>query len=454
MTLAIDCGSTNHKVALFDRCLNRVAACSTPVAYTVRDGDRSEFDAEKIWRDTVWQIRQVCQLAEVEPSAITSIALASQAQTFVLLGASGHPVMPLVSWADKRAKEESAELRRQFGPEFHRHCSFPSPIPELQLSKLLWVRRHHPHWLAPEAKVLSLPSFVAWRLGGPPIVDTNLAAMSGLYSCLDDGWWKAAMDSCGTNREQLGELVPAGQAVRPGRPCPELRLADGIRIVMAGNDQTAGACANGGGVHQVVITLGTALAVYRHAGKTPGPFHPAGCWGPYPGGGFYELAARNEGCLALDWAVKTLMAGDARAFMPRAEAAAVGAALFYPQHLYGDTPWRGSDDLGSRARATLEGLCFSLRQIIDVDLTLKLSEAPVLVIGGGSNCRLWLQILSHVLNRPVQRGQGDALLGAAMMAQPSLRPPVAAHAEALWEPVPRSVAQYDELYRVWLERPD
>lgn len=451
MILAIDCGSTNHKIALFDPSLNRQATSSRPVTYTIRNGDRAEFDAEKIWQDTVWQIRQACQSAKIEASAITSIALSSQAQTFVVLDALGQPVMPFISWADKRARDESIELNRQLGRDFHRHCGFSSPIPELQLSKLLWLRHHHPNRLAPNAKIVSLPGFLAWRLGGLHIADTNLAAMSGLYSCLENGWWETAMGACAARCEQLGELIPAGLAVQVRRPCPELRLSAEVRIVLAGNDQTAGAYANGGGVDQIMMTLGTALVAYRYAGRIAGPYHMDGCWGPYPGGGFYELASYNEGCAALDWAARTLMCNDTADFMKRAESAATGAAFFYPKCIHSDKAWIGSDDLNSRVRATLEGLCFSARQMIEFGVNLKLSEAPIAVIGGGSQSRVWLQILSDVLNRPVYRGKGDALLGAAMMAKPGVKAPCVTRAEASAKPDLPSVMQYDQLYRAWRE---
>jgi len=447
--LAIDCGSTNHKVALFDLSLNRQAVCSQSIAYIIRDGQRAEFDGEKIWQDTLWQIREVCESAKIEPSAITSIALTGQAQTFVILDALDRPVMPFISWADTRAREESIELEGQFGREFHRHCSFPSPIPELQLSKLLWVRRHNPDWLRRAAKIVSLPGFLAWRLGGLHVTDTNLAAMSGLYSCPENGWWAPAREACGAQLEQLGELVPVGHAMQARRPWPQLRLSAEVRIVFAGNDQTAGAYANGGGVDQVVLTFGTALVAYRYSGKTAGPYQPEGCWGPYPSGGFYELAARNEGGAALDWAVEKLMPDNAAGFMEQAASAASGATFFYPQHIHNDKAWIGSDDLGSRARAVLEGLCFSARQLIESDLKLKLSNAPVTVIGGGSECCGWLQILSDILNRPVHRGKGDALLGAAMMALPGIKVPSVPSADAVATPDSRAVAQHDQLYSAW-----
>lgn len=85
MILSIDCGSTNHKVALYDGRLQQLAARSISVTYTVREANRVEFDAERIWRDTVTLIHQVCAMAKVTPVQIETIAIASQAQTFTNL---------------------------------------------------------------------------------------------------------------------------------------------------------------------------------------------------------------------------------------------------------------------------------------------------------------------------------------------------------------------------------
>ena len=53
-------GDDARLVALFDENLERRADCPIPVAYTVRDATRVEFDAEKIWQDTLMLIRQAC----------------------------------------------------------------------------------------------------------------------------------------------------------------------------------------------------------------------------------------------------------------------------------------------------------------------------------------------------------------------------------------------------------
>src|SRR5207253_2406636 len=89
-------------------------------------------------------------------------------------------------------------------------------------------------------------------------------------------------------------------------------------------------------------------------GETLGPFSTGGCWGPYPGGGFYELATRDEGCAALDWAVAKLMPDDEAGFMKCAESAAPGAGYFYPQRIYTDNAWIGPEDLDARVVARYE----------------------------------------------------------------------------------------------------
>lgn len=448
MILSIDCGSTNHKVALYDERLQQLAVCSMPVIYTVREADRVEFDGEKIWQDTVTLIRQVCAMANVMPVQIETIAMASQAQTFTILNDAGNPVMPFVSWMDKRAEAESVELTRRLGNDFHRHCSFPAPMPQLQLSKLLWVTRNHPDLFKNTTTVVSLPGFLSLRLAGFNAIDNNLAAMSGLYSLALGDWWPAALEAVGLRRDQLGNLVKIGDAVPAQSACKELTFLPQLRIVFAGNDQTAGAYANAVRSGSLVLTLGTALVVYRYAGETPGPYHEDSCWGPYPGGGYYELVTRDEGCSALDWAIGKVMPGNEAGFMKQAESALSGAAYFYPQRIRTKSAWIGSNDRANRARAVLEGICFSACELIEDELKIRIEGKILVVMGGGSQNRFWLQMVANVLNCSVIIGKDDALLGAAMMARSGIMPPTRQSGIVIM-PDRHANKNYERINRTW-----
>ena len=220
-TLALDCGSTNLKAALFDARLQRLADCARPLVYTHQAGGRAEFDAEDAWRATLDLIRETCRTAGVEPWRVRRIALTSQAQTFALLDGQGAALSPFISWMDMRAAAQAALLREELGDEFHRHCSFSAPIAELQAAKMLWLRQNAPDLLRRAALIVALPTWLAMRLGGVNAVDRNLAAMSGLYSLVTHRWWDAMLGKCGLDERQMPALVDVGVPVPVARPCTD-----------------------------------------------------------------------------------------------------------------------------------------------------------------------------------------------------------------------------------------
>ncbi|OGV68710.1 MAG: hypothetical protein A3K19_13210 [Lentisphaerae bacterium RIFOXYB12_FULL_65_16] len=425
----LDCGSTNLKAALFDRTLIRVADSEEPVTYLARSGDRAEMDPDEFWAATVRVLRRVCERAQVDPRQVRRLAITSQAQTFTVLSPAGKPMLPLISWMDTRATAEAQAIAARFGPEFHQHCSFAAPVPQLLLCKLLWACRNLPDGVPSGSTVLSLPGLVCRRLTGMNVLDANLAAMSGAYSLQTGNWWTDVLRWSGLEAMNWPRLLAPGQAFCAPRVTHELNLASELNIVLAGNDQTAGAMGNGCGPDDVVVTLGTALVAYCCRGSNPGPYNPGGCWGPYPGGGYYELATRDEGCLALDWARNRLLP-DApleqflreahlglAEILASADSGATPFCAFFPERIRSGNPWSAPAPSRVRAAAVLEGITYSLRQLVGEELRTTRFPNGICVTGGGSRDATWLQLLAETLNAPVRRGNGDALLGAALMAR-------------------------------------
>ena len=459
LILAIDCGSTNMKAALFDAGLARLAEHAVPVTYVVHDHETGvvEMDARCLWDASVELSKQVCRRARVETSDVDRISFTSQAQTFTGIDADGTPVIPFISWIDSRATEECGEVNDRLGRDLHKHCSFAPAVPQLQLCKTLWLQRHCREAMDRVAVIASLPGFLCLRLGGINLMDDNLAAMSGLYSMAGGDWWGDALEFAGLRRDQLPAVNKVGATLPCVRACPDVRLARDAAFVLAGNDQTAGAfgnhCQHGG----MVVTLGTALVVYRFAGQAPGPYHPGACWGPYPHNGFYELATTDKGCQALDWARGQLSDySDVAAFLRAAESAAAEPTpgepcFFYPARIGSAAAWNGSSDPERRALAVLEGITFSLRRLMEYDLQTEDKPATICVIGGGSNSEFWLRLVADVLECPVRKGNGDSLVGAAMMALP-LSDTTQAMPQATIHPDPERAALYERAYAEWSQQ--
>ncbi|MFP4028394.1 MAG: FGGY family carbohydrate kinase [Candidatus Brocadiia bacterium] len=411
--LAIDCGSTSFKAALFSRNLDRMGEYSLKVPYIRNDGTFCEMDPIAVRKVTEDLVRGISETTGIHADKAGKIAITSQAQTFTIVDANGKTPIPLISWIDTRAKAESEELVERIGQDFHTHCSFPNPIPQLTLTKLLWCKKHKPDVLNPANRILTLPSFVGRSFAeSTHAIDRNIGAMGGLYSLREGGWRGDATSICGVERNMLEELVDTGQG---------LAMPDGREIVFAGNDQTAGAWGNGCTADTVVVTLGTALVAYRYAGEEPGPYSEECCWGPYPGGGYYELATRDEGCLALDWARDEIMPDQnikdfdraARKTIPRVDEQ---SGFFFPNRMRTADAWKGRfEKPDQNAYAVLEGISFSLKQLLFEEMRCA-RNTRFKAIGGGSQSDLWMQMTADVLGSPVTRGNGDSLLGAAMMA--------------------------------------
>ena len=458
--LAVDCGSTNFKMALFNSEGVRCCDFSTPVEYAVTNNERVEFSSSSIKQNFECAVHSM--QAQVVPKTVKRLALTSQAQTFTVLDEAGQPLCPFISWLDKRAVEEACELcqRAERKGEIHRHCSFPFVTPQMQAAKILWLTRNEPELIQAAARIVSLPEFLSLCFVGRGATDWNLAGMSGLFSLKNGRWWQDMLQWCGVSEDLFAPAVPVGCRMEANSSYFTDKGSGAMaeEVIFAGNDQTAGAYGNGCSEDSVIVTLGTALVAYRYAGRQAGPYHRAGCWGPYPDGGYYELATRDEGCRALDWAVAELGLSLSDCTENAQEYAekilnedVLNACPFFMPHAIGTAEaWTGEQDVRCMCYTVFEGISFSVRRLLQSLSMGTETTGPVCVIGGGSRNRFWLQLIANCLATPVFAGNGDSLSGAAAMA--TGQQPVPVHGKTVEEqvqPSPDFVVLCNQRYREW-----
>jgi len=203
-------------------------------------------------------------------------------------------------------------------------------------------------------------------------------------------------------------------------------LPAGVPVVLAGNDQTAGACgARLDKNDAVLLTLGTAHVAYVCLGRMPAP-RPGLVRGPYPGGRAYRLAVDGCGGNVLNWA-RTVLAGceSEGEFFSQAAGSVSGARglVFEPDLDSGCGAWRNiglHHTTADLARAVVEALGRRLSSLVK-DLGVDPRRRRVLAAGGGSRNAFFLQSVSTALGAPVRVISAGPLLGAARMAVEAIR---------------------------------
>jgi xylulokinase len=420
--LALDLGSTNLKAGLFGPALEPLASGAEPVTYEFGPRGRVELPVAPFTSAVTRAIRSC--LESVPDVRLGAIAITSQAQTFTLADAAGQAIIPFVSWQDNCASSAAAALAKSAGmDEFPGHSSFAEILPALQIAQLRRLRDEQPARLRAAHRVLHLPTFLVQAFTGKAVIDDNLAAMSGLFSLELNDWWPAARAAAGVSRAQLPEVIPIGHCAGvTTSSAAAFGLPPGVPVVLAGNDQTAGAFSVG--IHEeggLLLTLGTAQVAYAATLHLPPPA-PGQIRGPFPGGLAYRMGADSCGGNVINWAQTVIAnaANDPAFFALAAQSPAGCHRLIFDAGLPSGTgAWR---NLGMHhrpadlARSVLESLCQRMEQMIrQLAVPLPPRSGHILAAGGGSASPLWLEMLTHRLGCAVRRTDCTPLRGAAAL---------------------------------------
>lgn len=227
LVYAVDLGTTNLKVALYDDELNRLAVASAAAVYT-RAGSQVEFDPEAYVRAVIDLIRECAQASDVDTGRHAAvIALSGQAESFVLLDAAGRSVRPAISWLDERSARQATEIAERFdASEAFARTGQPVVSATWPATKLRWLLEHESESLAMTSRVLMIKDYVLYRLTGRFAGELSTRGFSYLFDVQASEYWGEMLDYCGITAEQLPELVPAGTPFIVGTPNPDLNLPD------------------------------------------------------------------------------------------------------------------------------------------------------------------------------------------------------------------------------------
>lgn len=449
--LGYDIGTSATKVILCEA--SGVILGSASAAYDLHQprAGWSEQQPEDWWKAVIDATRRL--LADHRTAEIAAIGLTGQMHGSVLLGAdaakSGGRALPLreaLLWNDQRTQAECEQITVAAGSTRSLVTLVGNAaLTGFTLPKLLWVRTHEPRTWEQVRHVLNPKDFIAFRLTGELRADVGDA--SGTLLCdVDARSWSGEMcRRVGIDPSLLppmlestsvaGHLTPHAAAAvgLPSRPIP---------VIIGSGDNQAGAVGAG------VIEPGRALTILGTSGvlfaPTASPRRDLPATGPV--GRLHTFCAAAgpaswcmTGCmlsagLSLRFARDLLCPGsNYDAVMDEAASAPPGCeGLLFLPYLTGERcphpdpqargGWVGLTSRHTRAhflRAVIEGVTFSMRQIIGIARDSGVPITSLRVTGGGNRSAFWRQLQADLYACPLattSSEDGGGAFGAALLA--------------------------------------
>jgi len=438
LVIGIDSGTQSTKALLLDVTKRKVLAIASK-PYDLIPGlpPGAKEQHPHTWREAAAEtIRQVLRKGRVKPGEVVAIGVSGQQHGFVPLDEKGEVIRPAKLWCDTSTAEECEELTQALGGVKKVIRLVGNPIlPGYTASKILWLKKHEPENFKRLATVLLPHDYLNYWLTGRKVMEYGDASGTALMDVRRRCWCEEVLDAIDPGlKEKMPPLMPSDQPVGTLLPstAEELGLDPDVLVSAGGGDNMMGAIGTGNTRPGVVTaSFGTSGTIYACSEKPV--IDPKG-----------EIAAFCDSTnrwlpllCTMNVTVTTEMIrrhyGWTHQQMERMVArtpAGSGGLILLP-YLEGERTPNVPDGTGvllgvnTRTfapgylmRAAMEGVTLGMNYGLRRLKELGVEPTQIRATGGGSNSKVWRQIMADIFNAEVvtlQVAEGAAF-GAALQA--------------------------------------
>jgi glycerol kinase len=274
--LGLDQGTSGTKAYLMDFAGNRIGLGYAPTELIRLRPDWIEQDPRAVAAGAAHAIEQALRAAQVAPSDIAAVGLASQRGTdFIWDARTGQPIVNAITWQDLRTLPLIAELDRWEHADERRYRLGYFPGPWCASMHLAWRARHQPDFQAAlRNDHLRIGMSAGWLItalgkSSQHLHDYSLTQKTGLWDFRHSAYWAEWIDRLQLSPIGLPQPTPTLYAYGTLHLGYGSQAAEVPVVAMIGDQQAA---LFGHGCHHAghaECTHGTASFVNVVAGDTP-----------------------------------------------------------------------------------------------------------------------------------------------------------------------------------------
>jgi xylulokinase len=437
--LGIDLGTSSVKIIVMNDEGQVIASVSKEYDVSYPKAGWAEQNPEDWWTATRDGIREIVKASNIDGTSIKGIGFSGQMHGLVLLDKDGMVLRPAILWCDQRTQEECDYLNSEIGQDKISLYTGNMALTGFTAPKLLWVRKHEEEIFHKIAHVLLPKDYIRYKLIGQFATDVSDASGMLMLDVKNRRWSKEMLELLQIEEEVLPRVYESWEVT--GTLTKEAAEYTGLSeetvVVGGAGDQAAGAVGTGVVKNGILsAALGTSGVIFASSdnyevdkeNRLHSFCHSNGKW--------HQMGVMLSAASCLKWWIEEINKNtkeDAfEKLLEEASQSPVGSRgiVFLPYLMGERTPYSDPNAKGvffgmnitnkreDMTRSVLEGVCFGLRDSLEILKDLKVPVEAVRVSGGGSKSLLWRQILADVLGVKVQviNSKEGPAYGAAILA--------------------------------------
>lgn len=309
--------------------------------------------------------------------------------------------------------------------------------------------------------------YIQFCLCGECATDHTMAAGTMFYDVRDRAWMRDLLETLHLDIAKLPQILGAGEPLGTLRPevAGELGLRKDVLVAVGGQDQKCAAMGAGLSKGLMTASLGTGgcLSLYTDIPILDEEMRIPSFSYLYKDAWVLE-GVLNTAASCYQWLRKNFAADMQYEDLNELAVRAGGPSkeLFFPNLAGASSPdWQDAigvfsglslgSNLGSVARAVLEGVAYKMRENIEAMRSIAQVPDEIRLFGGGAKSEVWCQIIAEITGMRVTRPASaeTGLAGAAMLAENAFRGrmPRPLPVADTFEPDIKMSEAYDEAFR-------
>lgn len=429
MYIGIDLGTSSVKMILCDKEGNVIKTASReyPI-YFPCEGYSEQNPGD--WYDAV--IDALKELTEGYGDRIKGLSVAGQMHGLVMLDENDCVLRPAILWNDSRSTAECDYLNNVIGKEALTEMTANIAFPGFTAPKILWVMNNERDIFDKCRRIMLPKDYIVYRLTGVFCTEPSDASGLLLFDVKNNCYSTRMLEICHITEDMLPEIYnsyePCGRVKR--EIAAELGWGD-VTVAPGAGDNAAAAVGMGlVGSGMCSISLGTSGTVFITSDKFAVDDENALHSFAHADSNYHLMGCVLSAASCNKWFLEDILGNHDYSLCEGAIADGENRVIFLPYLMGERSPHNDPYARGAFAgmsmdttrndmiKAVMEGVCFALRDCVEVARGQGIEINEVRACGGGAKSALWCKILANVLRVKVLKtscSEGPSF-GAALLA--------------------------------------